>query len=591
MAIRGNLSEASLADVLQLLAIGQKSGCLSIAGDTSLASVHFERGRIVHAEIVNRRERLGDRLLRHGLLSARELSSVLVAGAPANDRDVAEALLGAGIIDHDTLLPQYRAAVEEAVYHLFAWTRGTFTFEADARSGTRDALVSISTDSLLLEGARRVDEWTLIEKKIPSLDLIFELDSPKLAGREIPLSDEQASLLPYIDGTADVDALIERTGMSEFDVGKALYGLVTAGYAHRVGRSAARRQPPAENRIAEHRNLGVAFYRTGLLEEARRELRQVLDLRPNDTSARFHLGLIDLQRRDWTTAAETFREVCAASDAPASAWHNLAFALERLGELDEADSLLEQITRRGGATETDPRVHLSRASIALRHGDPARADTHLEQARVAWGMRQPSAAWFHAAGLSASLAGEHARAIDILEQGIAVHPHAVALQNNLAVVQDRRGMYELASRTLEHALLEDSTFGTLHKNLGDYHYRAARFDEALDAYACVVRLNQACGPDVHLKIGNIHFRRGAHDRARTAWEEALRFDANHRIVRANLDSLRRTHPAVFESDVPLTERDVIVLVTTTNTGTPPAVPRSIAPDDGAAIPLGATWAA
>ena len=69
MAIRGNLSEASLADVLQLLALGQKSGCLSVARDDSFGTVHFDKGRIVYSAIVNRRDRLSDRLVRSGLIT------------------------------------------------------------------------------------------------------------------------------------------------------------------------------------------------------------------------------------------------------------------------------------------------------------------------------------------------------------------------------------------------------------------------------------------------------------------------------------------------------------------------------------------
>jgi hypothetical protein len=45
MAIRGSLSEANLADVLQLLALGQKTGVLSLAREGSFGAVHFDRGR------------------------------------------------------------------------------------------------------------------------------------------------------------------------------------------------------------------------------------------------------------------------------------------------------------------------------------------------------------------------------------------------------------------------------------------------------------------------------------------------------------------------------------------------------------------
>ena len=76
MAIRGNLSEASLADVLQLLALGQKTGCLSVAQDGSVGTVSFVSGRIVHAELVNRRDRFGDRLVRLGVITPDHLALV-----------------------------------------------------------------------------------------------------------------------------------------------------------------------------------------------------------------------------------------------------------------------------------------------------------------------------------------------------------------------------------------------------------------------------------------------------------------------------------------------------------------------------------
>ena len=540
MAIRGNLSEASLADVLQLLALGQKTGCLSVAREGSFGTVHFDRGRIVHASVVNRRDRLGDRLVRSGAIAADDVARVLASVNAQDDRELAFALIDQGLVERDTLLVQYRAQVEEAVYHLFAWNAGTFTFEPDNYAPDREPLLSVSADSLLLEGARRVDEWTQIEKKIPSLDLIFELDAKKLASSDVSLSAVQERLLLLLDGAHDVHALVERSGVDEFEVGKALYGLLTAGFAQRVGRSASRRQPPPESRVAEHRNLGVAFYRTGLYDEAQREFRRVLELRDADGAARFHLALVHLRRSEWNEAVDTLRRAAQEPDAPAAVYHNLAYAFERLGRLDEAADALAEATRR--SVVVDPRTVLSEAMVLLQRGDLERTEERLGAARAAWGSRQPSAAWYHVAGLAAALAGDATRAIEVLEAGLAVHPHAAVLHNNVAVVHERRGSYELASRTLEHALLEDANCAHLHKNLGDYLYRAQRYDEAFDAFTRVIRLDATHGADVYLKVGNIHYRRGAMDDARVAWERALAIDPTSRIVRANLDALRRADP-------------------------------------------------
>jgi len=183
MAIRGNLSEASLADVLQLLALGQKTGCLSVAREGSFGTIHFADGRIVHASIVNRRDRLGDRLVRLGAVPADALTRLAAQRHMQDDRELARALLDTAQVDRDLLLQVYRTVVEEVVYHLFGWTQGTFTFEPNDDSAVDTPLLSVSADSLLLEGARRVDEWSLIEKKIPSFDLLFEVDGARVNAR------------------------------------------------------------------------------------------------------------------------------------------------------------------------------------------------------------------------------------------------------------------------------------------------------------------------------------------------------------------------------------------------------------------------
>ncbi len=73
MAIRGSLREASLPDVLQLLAMGKKTGCLSVTHRDNFGYVYFDRGRIAYASIVNRRDRLGELLVQAGLLTREQL--------------------------------------------------------------------------------------------------------------------------------------------------------------------------------------------------------------------------------------------------------------------------------------------------------------------------------------------------------------------------------------------------------------------------------------------------------------------------------------------------------------------------------------
>ena len=536
MAIRGSLREASLPDVLQLLAMGQKSGCLSIGDRSNFGYIYFDRGRISYARIVNRRDRLGDILVKNGIVDQQALDDAIELQT-RDKRLLGEILIERKLLTREELHHYVRIQIEEAVYYLFTWTAGTFNFEGDVKPEEQDFLVSINPESLLLEGARRVDEWSLVEKKIPSFDLVFDFDRKKAQASDVELTREQQLVAELLDGRRDVAMVIDDSGLGEFDVGKSIFGLITAGFAHRVGRTKAAEPAVSDSRVDEHRNLGIAFYKTGMLDEAMREFRRVGELRDTDAPSRFYIGLALSRQGKWEEAAQAFTECVAQPGARASALHNLAHALERLGRYDEARKALDEAVRRGGAK--DPRIQTSVGVIALRTGDVAGADEALQVARPLFGTRPPTAVWFHYTALTAALLGELDRAVALLQEGIATHPHAAALFNNLAAVHERRAQYPDALQVAERGVLEDAGLAQLHKNLGDLHYRAARYDDALECLLRAVKLNPRLGDDVYLKLGNIRFKRQEREEAVRCWEQALALDPTNAIVRTNLDAVRQ----------------------------------------------------
>src|SRR5512143_63575 len=131
MAIRGSLREASLPDVLQLLAMGGKTGCLSVTDRQAFGTVYFEKGRIAYASIVNRRDRLGDILVKHGLLTRAERDQAIAEQSANPQLRLGEILVARALIAREELHRYIKHQIEEAVYYLFTWTQGTFTFEPD----------------------------------------------------------------------------------------------------------------------------------------------------------------------------------------------------------------------------------------------------------------------------------------------------------------------------------------------------------------------------------------------------------------------------------------------------------------------------
>ena len=537
MAIKGSLKEASLPDVLQLLSMGQKTGCLSVAERNNFGYIYFESGQIVYASIVNRRDRLGDILVKSGLVTPEQLQAAVDAQARRRDRRLGELLVEMGVLTRPALENYMRIQIEEAVYYLFTWSNGTFSFETDVRPDQQDFLVRISPESLLLEGARRVDEWGLIEKKIPSFDLIFVIERQRLQASNVTLTPEQERLLPLLDGRRDVVQLVDDSGMLEFDVAKALYGLITAGFAHRLGRTRVEVvvSPASGARIDEHRNLGLAFYKTAMFDEALREFRRVVDLAPGDQQAHFYLGLVALRQGRAADAIESLRHA-AERVARTGVLHDLAVALEQVGRFEDAGSAYEEAAARSPG---EPRIATGWGICALRSGRAEEAIERLDLAREMLGGKAPGALWYWARSLAAVALGRPAEGIPILEEGVERYPHNGALRNNLAALHEQTGDLERAEQAARAAAEEDPSLPQAWKNLGDVHYRAGRSSDAQEAYAHAVKLAPRLGDDVYFKLGNLAFKEMRQQEAVEYWREALSLNPEHQLVITNLATVER----------------------------------------------------
>jgi hypothetical protein len=132
---------------------------------------------------------------------------------------------------------------EEAVYALAIWSSGDFQFSPNEETD----LVTIqrSNTSLLMEAARRLDEWKVLSRKIPGVDWVPAL-LPRDAGEPVTLSPPEWNLVIRIDGKQTVEELARAADSNSFDTAKVLYGLVTANLvAFKSREMAARAAAPS----------------------------------------------------------------------------------------------------------------------------------------------------------------------------------------------------------------------------------------------------------------------------------------------------------------------------------------------------------
>ncbi|GBC85822.1 hypothetical protein HRbin11_02280 [bacterium HR11] len=171
MSLQGSLKDIQLPDIVQLVSTAGKTGMFLLRRGTTEGRIYLQEGQIVHAEV-------GD-------------------------------LQG-----------------EDAVYEMAIWNEGEFLFQPEVRPPR--VTVQRSNTTLFMEAARRIDEWRILSRKIPSMDMIPEIVPSLPQGRShVQLNTGEWMVLARIDGQKTIRELAQVCGLSLFDTSKILYGLIT----------------------------------------------------------------------------------------------------------------------------------------------------------------------------------------------------------------------------------------------------------------------------------------------------------------------------------------------------------------------------
>ncbi|MEX2582006.1 MAG: DUF4388 domain-containing protein [Gemmatimonadota bacterium] len=535
MAIRGSLSEASITDVLQLLAIGRKTGCLSVTNRSSLGRIYFDRGIISHASILNRRDRLGDLLLRNRVVQRAELEAAIAEQDRLDGARLGEILVRWGVASTGEIERYVRLQIEEGIYILFTWNEGSFHFEPGVAPAAGELLVAINPERVLLEGARRVDEWALIERKIPSHDLVFGLDRTHGDPEATDLSAEQRRILPLVDGRRSVSEIVEESGLLEFDAARALFGLIQAGFARHEGTKRAPRSNSDDGSPAGRRRLAHAFYRAGMLPEAERELHRLLESDPRDPDALFRSGIVHL-RQDRPGAAIGPLMAVVEQELWPAAFQNLALALESEGRARDALLVVD-----AGLTHDRTAIPLllSRAILLTRSGRAGEAVHAFETVDRAapGGARPPS--YYACSALALAAVGALGDARARAEAGLRLYPRAVPLLVNAAAIVERLGDEPEAERLLRRALEQEPSVRQALLRLAEILFRRGEFEEASSLLGRLTAAGGA-GAEVHFMLGEIAYRFGDRRTALDHWQTTLSMDPEHEAARTNLELLEET---------------------------------------------------
>jgi Domain of unknown function (DUF4388) len=228
LAFGGSLKSLPLATVLQILFSEGKTGVLEIAREQTKSSIFLKRGKIVAASTGQKELRIGQILCDRGLISRQMLRQVLIK-ARDTKKPVGEVVVSLGFVSPIALKEIVRRQCREAVLDVFLWEEGTFEFQEGPVSFDETMTDPIDPMEIVLEAARRMDEWAVIKKLIPSDTIVFKVSDPaRQHGERITLQTDELQLLSLLDGQKTVRDVVREAAREEFDVYKTLYAMATS---------------------------------------------------------------------------------------------------------------------------------------------------------------------------------------------------------------------------------------------------------------------------------------------------------------------------------------------------------------------------
>jgi Domain of unknown function (DUF4388) len=340
VAIEGPLKELHIHDVFQLLDLGRKTGILRVTSELrqNAGVVYFDDGAVVAAEIRTNPHPLGALLLRAGKVSEEELARAIAVRASRDGQRLGDVLVEMGALTRRELDRQIRVQVEEVIFELMSWSEGYFSFEEGRiPADFGDATVRIPTESLLMEAARRIDEWSRIEAKIPHLGVIPHFTgSPDEGGGVLDLLPFEWEVLASIDNQHDIRELARGLGRSEFDVARTLFGLATAGVIVLEEAVAQSVESATVHDLAVLVAHAEESLLVGEIAHARLTAEEAVLAFPDDAAAHLALGRVLLVEGRLDEAAMRFAQALECDAGSAAARRLLGLARAGQGRFVEA---------------------------------------------------------------------------------------------------------------------------------------------------------------------------------------------------------------------------------------------------------------
>ncbi len=227
MSLSGNLKTMDLAELLQWITLGRKTGSLAFIRNKTKNAIFFRNGQIISSRSNEPTKQLGHFLLFQGKITELQLKKSMEIQLQTRAA-LGKVLVQEGFVSEQDVERALVARTEEVIYDLFLWEDGYFHFTVEDHDPEELILINIDINSIVFEGVRRKDEWARIRQVFPSNEMVLAL-RPEADLKTLPLTSLQKKLLFLLTLAKPVTEMILELHGSEFLVNYELFQLHEKG--------------------------------------------------------------------------------------------------------------------------------------------------------------------------------------------------------------------------------------------------------------------------------------------------------------------------------------------------------------------------
>jgi tetratricopeptide (TPR) repeat protein len=236
------LDPTRLFHVLREAYVGGKSGLLHFTSGRGRRGLHIVKGQITHATSDIAGERMGEVLVRYGVVSQDDMER-----AVRSEGRLGGALSGTGLLDRARLEEALGLHVREILFAMLEEEDGSCAFEELADSSSdADVVSTLSTGQVILEATRRVQDPEMVRRVLGDQGRLLALSSdPLLRFQRITLTPTDGYVLSRVDGTLSAREVITLSPVPPEDTERSLFGLLCTGILdHLKKEPTSRTRPP-----------------------------------------------------------------------------------------------------------------------------------------------------------------------------------------------------------------------------------------------------------------------------------------------------------------------------------------------------------